>query len=67
MRPRTFLIPFMLLVLAACGGSSSETPWPAEPRGPALGPADESSPTEAATDAPEAVDDGALEQPDAGR
>ncbi len=30
--------------LAACGGSSSETPWPAEPENAALGPAGESSP-----------------------
>jgi hypothetical protein len=29
--------------LAACGGSSSETPWPAEPENAALGPAGESS------------------------
>ena len=28
--------------LAACGGSSSETPWPAEPENAALGPAGES-------------------------
>ena len=29
--------------LTACGGSSSETPWPAEPENAALGPAGESS------------------------
>ena len=28
--------------LAACGGSASETPWPAEPENAALGPAGES-------------------------
>lgn len=37
---------FVLLasVLVACGGSASETPWPAEPDTPALGPAGETSP-----------------------
>jgi hypothetical protein len=30
--------------LAACGGSSSETPWPAEPENAALGPAGEAAP-----------------------
>ncbi len=29
--------------LAACGGSASETPWPAEPENAALGPAGESA------------------------
>jgi hypothetical protein len=31
--------------LVACGGSSSETPWPAEPENAVLGPAGESSAT----------------------
>ena len=48
MRPGTLLLPFVLLLLpTACGGSSSETPWPAEPSGPALGPDDEADPTDA--------------------
>ena len=29
--------------LAACGGTASETPWPAEPENAALGPAGEST------------------------
>jgi hypothetical protein len=29
--------------LLACGGSSSESPWPVEPQGAALGPAGEAS------------------------
>jgi hypothetical protein len=33
------------VALAACGGSSSETPWPAEPENAALGPAGESGPS----------------------
>jgi hypothetical protein len=28
--------------LCSCGGTSSETPWPTEPQGAALGPAGES-------------------------
>jgi hypothetical protein len=28
--------------LSSCGGTSSETPWPTEPQGTALGPAGES-------------------------
>lgn len=37
---------------AACGGSASETPWPVEPKGTALGPAGEST----NTDIPEAAE-----------
>ena len=41
---RLLLLPSMLatILLASCGGSSSETPWPAEPKTAALGPAGES-------------------------
>lgn len=42
--------------LAACGGSSSETPWPAEPENAPLGPAGESGP---ATEADKLLDAGA--------
>jgi hypothetical protein len=44
--------------LVACGGSSSETPWPAEPENAALGPAGESGAT-IATDADKKPDAGA--------
>ena len=46
--------------LAACGGSSSETPWPAEPENAALGPAGESAPRATSTTsvAGEVVTDG---------
>ncbi|WP_438017058.1 hypothetical protein WMF18_40730 [Sorangium sp. So ce315] len=64
MRPGTWLLPFSLL-LGACGGSSSETPWPAEPMGPALGPADEASPAGEAD--PSAPPDGSAGEADAGR
>ncbi|MCC6556522.1 MAG: hypothetical protein IT372_26485 [Polyangiaceae bacterium] len=43
MRSGILLVPFALLALC-CGGSSSETPWPVEPEGPALGPAGEGAP-----------------------
>ncbi|AUX48598.1 hypothetical protein SOCE26_101370 [Sorangium cellulosum] len=68
MRPGTLLLPFTLL-LAACGGSSSETPWPAEPVTPAPGPADEASPAEpdGAGASPEGADEGAADRTDAGR
>ena len=46
------------LAFAACGGSSSETPWPIEPETQPLGPAGELGPGAA-------VDDRA-DQPDAG-
>lgn len=35
-----------LSLAAACGGTSSETPWPVEPSGPALGPSGEGDPTQ---------------------
>ncbi len=38
------LIVLLPAALVACGGSSSETPWPVEPYGPALGPSGESAP-----------------------
>lgn len=67
MRPGTLLLPFALL-LGACGGSSSETPWPAEPESPALGPTDEAVPEPAdARASPEGADEGAAGQADAGR
>ncbi|MEP7125023.1 MAG: hypothetical protein ABJE95_29100 [Byssovorax sp.] len=40
--------------LAACGGSSSETPWPAEPENAALGPAGESGASTALDRLPDA-------------
>ena len=40
------------LLTLGCGGSSSETPWPREPEGPALGPAGESGAAEAPADEP---------------
>ncbi|XXX76568.1 hypothetical protein WMF30_53860 [Sorangium sp. So ce134] len=67
MRPGTLLLPFALL-LGACGGSSSETPWPAEPQGPALGPTDEAAPEPIDANAiPEGADEGSTGQADAGR
>ena len=47
---------FVLLFAAAmgCGGSSSETPFPAEPEGQTLGPAGETSPTGSDDLAPDA-------------
>ena len=43
MRRALILVGCLLgTALAACGGSSSETPWPAEPENAALGPAGES-------------------------
>jgi hypothetical protein len=43
---RTLILGACLLgaALVACGGSSSETPWPAEPSNAALGPAGEAAP-----------------------
>src|SRR5438270_90057 len=35
---------FLSTWLSACGGSSSETPWPAEPENTVLGPAGEPGP-----------------------
>ncbi|MDC0679419.1 MULTISPECIES: hypothetical protein [Sorangium] len=68
MRSGTLLVPFILL-LGACGGSSSETPWPAEPRGPALGPTDEASPEGPADSnaAPQGAREGSADEADAGR
>ncbi|WP_231864568.1 MULTISPECIES: hypothetical protein [Sorangium] len=68
MRSGTLLLPFTLL-LGACGGSSSETPWPAEPRGPALGPTDEASPDGPANSsaAPRGAGEGSAGEADAGR
>ncbi|MDI1477085.1 hypothetical protein [Polyangium sp. y55x31] len=57
MRSRSLLV-LCILSLFGCGGSSSETPWPAEPEGPALGPAGETSPGE--------LDDIRSAAPDAG-
>lgn len=37
------MIPLALALLAGCGGSSSETPWPAEPVGSAFEPVGESA------------------------
>lgn len=51
MRPLPLVLSSLLL-LPACGGSSSETPWPAEPQGPALGPDDEAPPPGMATPPP---------------
>lgn len=49
--PPSFIAFFLALSVfgaSACGGSSSETPWPVEPKGAALGPAGESTDTDAA-------------------
>ena len=44
MRRALILVGCLLgTALAACGGSSSEPPWPAEPANAALGPAGESA------------------------
>ncbi len=43
MRLALLLSPALILAAAAaCGGSSSETPWPVEPEASQLGPAQES-------------------------
>lgn len=39
---------------AACGGSSSESPWPAEPDSPVLGPEGEEGAARPADQAPDA-------------
>jgi hypothetical protein len=48
MRPALLLSSTLLATLVAlvvsCGGSSSETPWPAEPSPAVLGPAPELAP-----------------------
>jgi len=43
MSHRTLLV-LLFATLTSCGGSASETPWPAEPEGQTLGPAGETSP-----------------------
>lgn len=50
MRPALLLGSSLLIasLAAACGGSASESPWPVEPDGVALGPAGESSAAPAA-------------------
>ncbi|APR83618.1 Hypothetical protein A7982_08967 [Minicystis rosea] len=51
MRPALFFCSVLLATLAAvavsCGGSSSETPWPAEPSPTVLGPSPELVPVPA--------------------
>ncbi|MBK9261379.1 MAG: hypothetical protein IPM54_16440 [Polyangiaceae bacterium] len=42
MRLRHSLIA-LAIVAFGCGGSASETPWPAEPEGKVLGPAGETA------------------------
>jgi hypothetical protein len=42
MRSPHMYVALALLALG-CGGSASETPWPAEPEGKLLGPAGETS------------------------
>jgi hypothetical protein len=68
MRPRPLFFVAMLLAVAACGGSSSETPWPAEPQGPALGPTEEGPKPTSPNDPPEAPqdDESPPERPGAG-
>ena len=48
MRSRHLLVALALVTFGAfgtssCGGSASETPWPAEPEGKLLGPAGETA------------------------
>ena len=63
MRPVLVLLMWSLvLAMGACGGTSSETPWPVEPESRPLGPSGESSPPVA--EVPSAEPE---EQPDAGR
>lgn len=42
MRSRTTIVALALFAFS-CGGSASETPWPAEPEGKLLGPAGETA------------------------
>ncbi|MEZ4299715.1 MAG: hypothetical protein R3B70_32500 [Polyangiaceae bacterium] len=44
-------------IAAACGGSSSESPWPVEPDSPVLGPAGEEGKSPTSTDIPDAGTD----------
>jgi hypothetical protein len=65
MMPRSVSVAVVLVCasLGACGGSSSETPWPVEPEGAALGPSGEAAPAGAAVaEAPAATDGGAPRQ-----
>jgi len=58
MRRALILVGCLLgTALAACGGSSSETPWPAEPENIVLGPAGESA-TSTTSVAGEVIADG---------
>jgi hypothetical protein len=64
MRRALILVGCLLgTALAACGGSSSETPWPAEPENAALGPAGESASSVAGE---VIIDAGAQASPSAG-
>lgn len=45
---RSLLLGLVLAFAAGCGGTSSETPWPAEPEGPTLGPQGELGPAASA-------------------
>lgn len=54
MRSRYLFVALVFLALG-CGGSASETPWPAEPEGKLLGPAGETVQDEGA---PQATPDG---------
>lgn len=62
MRSGTLLLLAFAVLALACGGSSSETPWPREPEGPALDPAGESAPASTPIDETELpADEGAPE------
>jgi len=60
MRLRSLLV-VLVVSLFGCGGSASETPWPAEPEGKTLGPAGESSPSGTSDGAPVPVRDAGAE------
>lgn len=64
MRPGLLLAPLVLLALTACGGSSSETPWPVEPDAPPPGPAGEAAPAGAPADVPEAPAEAPADAPE---
>jgi len=44
MSGRTLLVSLAVALAASCGGSSSDTPWPAEPETTPPGPLGEGSP-----------------------